>query len=112
MDYIGVLMHRRATRIRPHIMVNKYVDGVPYANTVVDLSESGIALRKGVEPKHAEGAQLLIELVLENAKGPLWVECEPARSQGTQFEAFSFTNMAIPNQRIVRRFIENRTSDA
>ena len=105
-------MRSRATRIQPHILVNKYVDGVPYANTVVDLSESGIALRKGVEPDHREGSQILIELVLDSAKAPLWIECESARSSGQQLEAFAFANMGVPNRRIVRRFVEHRSLDS
>jgi hypothetical protein len=104
-------MRSRATRIQPHILVNKYVDGVPYANTVVDLSESGIALRKGVEPDHRKDAQILIELVLNSAKAPLWLECESARSSGPHFEAFAFADMSVPNQRIVRRFVEHRSLD-
>jgi len=104
-------MHCRATRIQPHILVNKYVDGVPYANKVVDLSESGIALSSGVEPDHREGAQILIELVLDSANPPLWIECEPVRSEGSQFDAFVFSNIGVPNQRIVRRFVEHRSLD-
>ena len=105
-------MRSRATRIQPHILVNKYVDGVPYANKVIDLSESGIALCKGVEPDHREGAQILIELVLDSAKAPLWIECEPARSSGPTLEAFAFSNMGVPNQRIVRRFVKHRSLGA
>ena len=105
-------MRSRATRIHPHLLVNKYVDGVPYANRVLNMSETGIALCKGVEPTHRPGAATLIELVLGRSQAPLWIECMEARVADDGCQAFAFANMSVPNRRIVRRFVAHHSLDS
>ena len=99
-------MVSRAHRIEPYLLANKYVDGVPYANRVINLSESGIALRNGVEPDHGDSNRIMVELVLDDSKAGLWVECERVRVADAQCEALKFVKMSVPNRLIVRKFID------
>ena len=99
-------MVSRAHRIEPYLLANKYVDGIPYANRVVNLSESGIALRNGVEPDHGDSARIVIELVLDDSKAGLWVECEHVRFADAQCEALKFVKMSVPNRLTVRKFVD------
>ena len=98
-------MRQRASRIEPYLLANKYVDGVPFATKVKNLSESGVALQYAVEPEHREGAHIVLELVIDSIQAPLWLDCKPARFADANTEAFSFINMNVANQRIVNRFI-------
>ena len=99
-------MQDRSARIQPHLLVNKYVDGVPYANKVLNLSESGVALSSSVEPEHREGAHVVLELVIDTVKTPLWLECTPIRRSLPRIDAFEFTNVDVANQRIMKRFVD------
>ena len=98
-------MRQRASRIEPYLLANKYVDGVPFAAKVKNLSESGVALQCAVEPEHREGAHIVLELVIDSVQAPLWLDCKPARFADANTEAFSFVNMNVANRRIVNRFI-------
>lgn len=99
-------MVSRAYRIEPYLLANKYVDGVPYANRVRNLSESGIALRNGVEPDHGDSCRIMIELVFDDNKAGLWLECERVRVADVQHEALRFVNMSVPNRFMLRKFID------
>ena len=99
-------MVSRAHRIEPHLLVNKCVDGIPYANRVINLSESGIAIRNGVEPDHGDSDRIMIELVLGDSEAGLWVECEHIRVADVRHEALRFVKMSVPNRLIVRKFID------
>ena len=98
-------MQAREIRVRPNLMLNKYVDGVPYASVVVDISESGIMFETGIEPVRRSTAATLIEFVLEDGATPFWVEGDFVRRTDNNAEAFRFRRMRSSERSRLRSFI-------
>ena len=100
-------MHERLTRVKPCLLVNKHVDGVPYMSVVNDLSLSGIALKTPIEPKHAPDAKVLIEIVLADAVKPMWLPAQLVRRGVHGLVVYGFEEMRIPVRRALQRFVES-----
>lgn len=103
-------MHPRLPRIKPSLLVNKHVDGVPYVSIVRDLSLSGIALKTPIEPAHAPDANILIEISFEDAIHPMWMPARLVRHSVHGVAAYAFEEVRLPIRRALQRFLESHQS--
>jgi hypothetical protein len=100
-------MQERLTRVQPSLLVNKHVDGVPYMSVVNDLSLSGIALKTPIEPTHAPGAKVFIEIVLADSVKPMWLPAQLVRRGLHGLVVYAFEEMRLPVRRSLQRFVES-----
>lgn len=99
-------MQTRLSRIKPNLLVNKHVDGVPYVSVVQDLSLSGVALKTAIEPEHRIDAIVLIEIVLEDAIKPMWISAQLVRQELHGLLAYTFDEMRLPVRRSLKRYVD------
>ena len=99
-------MQVRLSRIKPNLLVNKHVDGVPYVSIVEDLSLSGISLKTPIEPEHRLDASVLIEIMLEDAIKPMWVSAQLVRQGLHGLLVYTFEEMRLPVRRALKRFVD------
>ena len=105
-------MRDRAPRIQPDLIVNKYVDGVPYLSFVKDLSMSGIALGMSIEPSHRRKSNILVELALEDGLAPIWLNCVEARQISSGGCALAFKNLGGSERRSLKKFLQRYRLDS
>lgn len=82
---------RAAPRRSAHVYFNKYIDGQPYLCEALELSETGMLLRRVAEPD-ASRACYAIELAagpLEAGEERLWLCASPVW-QTDEYEALRF----------------------
>jgi hypothetical protein len=99
-------MQARLSRIKPNLLVNKHVDGVPYVSMVQDLSLSGISLKTPIEPEHRIDATVLIEIMLEGAIKPMWLSAQLVRQGLHGLLVYTFDEMRLPVRRALERFVD------
>tara|TARA_B100000674_G_C37653374_1_gene829000 strand:+ start:474 stop:794 length:321 start_codon:yes stop_codon:yes gene_type:complete len=92
-------------------MVNKHVDGVPYLNSVKDVSASGVMLGGLIEPAHRQNASILVELVLSDGMPPLWLNCVHARDTDDGHQAFAFTGVNVAERRSLQKYVERYATE-
>lgn len=105
-------MQTRLPRIKPSLLVNKHVDGVPYVSMVSDLSLSGIALKTPIEPTHEPDANVLIEISFADAVNPMWMPARLVRHGVPGVAVYAFEEMRLPIRRALQRFVESHQSMA
>lgn len=99
-------MQVRLPRIKPNLLVNKHVDGVPYVSIVEDLSLSGLSLKTPIEPTHRLNATVMIEIMLDDAINPMWIPAQLVRQTLPGLVVYAFDEMRLPVRRALRRFVE------
>ena len=85
---------RISSRAPVHLYFNKYIDGHPHLCEAVELSMTGMLVRRIHEPD-ASRACYAVEIASPEleTKGRLWMCASPVWQQG-QFEALSFVGQS------------------
>ena len=94
---------RSARRAGTNILLNKYIDGFPYACRAIDISTSGILVRRISEPELARETYPL-EIGIPGADAPIWVWSRPVWNRGPR-QALRFVAMAAKDREVLRRFV-------
>lgn len=98
---------RAATRRSAHVYFNKYIDGHPYLCEAIELSETGMLLRRVAEPDASRACY-----ALELAAGPLdpgderiWLCASPVW-QTDELEALRFVAQSERDREMLLGLIE------
>ena len=97
---------RRAPRRAVQLYFNKYIDGVPYTGEALELSVSGVLLRRIIEPDVVRDA-FALEIGPEYAapEERLWLYATLIWSLGP-YEALGFVGPSRENRRRLEGLIE------
>ena len=103
--------NRRLTpRFPLRTYLNQYVRDNPYRAVALDVSETGLAIRKPVAPiPHAKVVGL--ELQLPGSSEIIWASAEPrfhAVGQNIHFSGLHFLAMAGKHERLLRDYVRDR----
>jgi hypothetical protein len=101
---------RVAPRFPLQTSMHQYVRDVPYQTLALDVSESGLAIRKPTAPvPHARIVGL--ELELPGTSEIIWASAEPrfhSVAGRTHFSGLHFLGMATKHQRLIRDYVRER----
>jgi hypothetical protein len=87
---------RSSPRTPVHVYFNKYIDGVPYLCEALELSMSGMLVRRVNEPDRdlaCYAVELAAEGEVADAKERVWLCASPVWSCG-RFEALTFVGQS------------------
>ena len=98
-------VERRVSARKPaRVYFNKYIDGHPYLCEAVDLSSSGMLLRRVGEPD-ASRACYAFEMADERGGERIWLCATPVWSQG-DFEAVRFVAPSDRDKALLEGLLE------
>jgi len=86
-------------------LVNKYIDGFPYACEALDLSAGGLLIRRIWEPDKARDFYSL-ELGLPNASDGLWIWARTVWADG-ETQALRFVWMDEADRGLLNQYLES-----
>ena len=87
---------RSSPRTPVHVYFNKYIDGVPYLCEALELSMSGMLIRRVMEPERdlaCYAVELAADGQVSEASERVWLCASPVWSCG-RFEALSFVGQS------------------
>ncbi|MFW5739619.1 MAG: PilZ domain-containing protein [Myxococcota bacterium] len=100
-------MERRCSkRTRIDLMINKYIDGYPYACRAVDISQGGVLVERIREPKH-DRKFYPVEIGIPGATDRVWAWARQVRTEGRR-QALRFVAMDPFDQLLLDQYIANR----
>lgn len=94
---------RSGKRVRVDFMVNKFIDGYPYACRAVDISKGGMLVEKLVEPLHSRKAYP-VEIGLPGTSDRIWVWARQVHTKGRR-QALRFTSMDAFDQMVLTQYL-------
>lgn len=98
-------MERRSSkRTRIDLMINKYIDGYPYACHAVDISKGGVLVERIREPKH-DRKFYPVEIGIPGQADRVWVWARQVRSEGRR-QALRFVAMDPFDQLLLDQYID------
>jgi hypothetical protein len=95
---------RSSTRRRVDILLNKHLDGFPYACRVLDISSGGMLLRRIHEPD-VEHESCTLELGLPGSEQSLWIWARPVWTKGRR-QAMRFLGVDPRDKAVLDEFLE------
>lgn len=100
-------MERRLSKRTPvDLMINKYIDGYPYACRAVDISKGGMLIERIREPKHCHD-YYPVEIAVPGACDRIWAWTrqihEKGHRQALRFVAIDAFDQAMLDQYFGRR---------
>ncbi len=101
-------MERRSSkRTRIDLMINKYIDGYPYACRAVDISKGGLLVERIREPKH-DRKFYPVEIGIPGMSDRIWVWARHVRSEGRS-QALRFVAMDPFDQLFLDQYVDNKS---
>jgi hypothetical protein len=94
---------RTAKRAGVEILLNKYIDGFPYACRALDLSMGGILVRRIHEPSLRREAYPL-EIGVPGAETPIWIWTRPVWTRGAR-QALRFMGMTAQDRNALQQYV-------
>lgn len=95
---------RAARRVETSLYVNRYIDGQPFACEVMEISETGMLLRRILEPE-APRAVYAMELAIQGEDERLWLCAAPVWS-AAGFEAVQFVAQSSRDKKRLRAMLD------
>ena len=102
--------YRQHKRLAVDLFVNKFVGDEPFACRTIDLSQTGVYLRKLIEPSRADGDVVGLEFTLPGSREVIWASGEVVRDEESeQLEgvAIKFVSMAERHRKMLCDFIDH-----
>ena len=102
---------RLAPRFLLHTYMSQYVKDVPFQALALDVSESGLAVRKPTTGPIPDARIVGLELELPGTSEIIWASAEPrfhAVGARTQFSGLHFVGMATKHARLIRDYVRER----
>ena len=102
--------YRQHKRLAVDLFVNKFVGDEPFACRTKDLSQTGVYLRKLIEPDRADGDLVGLEFTLPGSREVIWASGEVVRDVEAAHEegvAIRFVSMADRHRKMLCDFIDN-----
>lgn len=102
--------YRQHKRLSVDLFMNKFVGDEPFACRTKDLSQTGVFLRRLIEPDRADGDIVGLEFTLPGSREVIWASGEVVRDEGSNSEegvAIKFVSMADRHRRMLNDFIDN-----
>jgi hypothetical protein len=101
-------MERRSSkRPRVDLMINKYIDGYPYACRAVDISKGGVLLERIHEPKH-DRTFYPVEIAVPGVKDRIWAWTRQVRASGRS-QALRFVAMDPFDQILLDQYVDQKS---
>lgn len=101
-------MERRCSkRTRVDLMINKYIDGYPYACRAVDISKGGVLLERMREPRH-DRTFYPVEIGVPGVADRIWAWTRQVRVSG-RTQALRFVAMDPFDQLLLDQYIDRKT---
>ena len=101
---------RLAPRFPLRTYMHQYVRDVSYNALALDVSESGLAIRKPTAPV-PDTRVVGLELELPGTSEIIWASAEPrfhSVASGTHFSGLHFVGMATKHARLIRDYVRER----
>ena len=101
---------RLAPRFPLRTQMHQYIRDVPYSALALDVSESGLAIRKPTAALPHTGL-VGLELELPGTSEIIWASAEPrfdSVASGTHFSGLHFVGMATKHARLIRDYVRER----
>lgn len=95
---------RSSPRSSVDILVNKYIDGFPYACRANDISSGGIKIERAHEPLHTIKSYAL-EIGIPGREERIWVWTRVAWTRG-RAQALKFMGMGDPDRALLDQLLE------
>ena len=100
-------MERRVSkRTRVDLLINKYIDGYPYACRVMDISKGGVLLEKMSEPQH-DRTYYPVEIAAPGGVDRIWAWTRQVRVSGNR-QALRFVAMDPFDQVLLDQYVNRK----
>jgi hypothetical protein len=102
---------RLSPRLRLSTALNEYVGNEGYGCLALNVSESGLSVRKPIDVSTAKRGIVAIELALPGTNEVIWASAEArfhAAVPGFQLCGLHFLSMASKHQRLLRDYVRER----
>lgn len=102
--------YRQHKRLSVDLFMNKFIGDEPFACRTKDLSQTGVYLRKLIEPSRADSDLVGLEFTLPGSQEVIWASGEIVRQAETTSEdgvAIRFVSMAERHRKMLNDFIDN-----
>lgn len=94
---------RNSKRTRVDLMINKYIDGYPYACRAVDISDGGVLIETIHEPRH-RNTYYPVEIAVAGAADRVWVWTRQVRVKGRK-QALRFVAMDAFDRAMLEQYV-------
>ena len=100
-------MERRSSkRARVDLLINKYIDGYPYACRAIDISKGGVMVERMREPKH-DRKFYPVEIGVPGTNERIWAWTRQVRAEGRN-QALRFVAMDPFDQLLLDQYIDQK----
>jgi hypothetical protein len=102
---------RLASRLRLQVRMNEYVADQPCSAVARDVSETGLALQRKIDPALPSSEIVTLEIELPGTNETIWASAQPrfdALRLDHQISGLRFVSMARKHERLIRDYLRDR----
>ena len=102
---------RLASRLRLQVQMNAYVADQPCRALARDVSETGLAFQRRLDPRVPNAEIVTLEIELPGTNETIWASAQPrfdALRIDQQISGLRFVSMARKHERLIRDYVRER----
>ena len=102
---------RLASRLRLQVQMNAYVADQPCRALARDVSETGLAFQRRLDPRVPNSEIVTLEIELPGTNETIWASAQPrfdALRIDQQISGLRFVSMARKHERLIRDYVRER----